>query len=199
MTAKTPAEIRAYRAENPKMRERDIAANLGISEAALVAAECGISAVRIDANPNRMLERAPELEAWQRPVQEFVASLDLAELRRNGVRLEDKDFIQALHWRGAEDIEEAERLVGEAQNAAQERGFEIHRGRMVLEIRPPIAFNKGVAVTRLVKQRGLRNAAYVGDEALDGDDVTLWYVAHVHFDQSFPYTAGPWVKVEGLG
>jgi len=41
-------------------------------------------------------------------------------------------------------------------------------------------------------------AAYVGDEALDGDDVTLWYVAHVHFDQSFPYTAGPWIKVEGL-
>ncbi len=42
-------------------------------------------------------------------------------------------------------------------------------------------------------------AAYVGDEKLDGDDVTLWYVAHVHFDQSFPYTAGPWVKIEGLG
>ena len=41
-------------------------------------------------------------------------------------------------------------------------------------------------------------AAYVGDEALDGDDVTLWYVAHVHFDQSFQYTAGPWVKIEGL-
>ena len=41
-------------------------------------------------------------------------------------------------------------------------------------------------------------AAYVGHEALDGEDVTLWYVAHVHFDQSFPYTAGPWLKVEGL-
>ena len=42
-------------------------------------------------------------------------------------------------------------------------------------------------------------AAYVGSEALDGDDVTLWYVAHVHFDQSFPYTAGPWVKIAGFG
>jgi len=41
-------------------------------------------------------------------------------------------------------------------------------------------------------------AAYVGDETLDGDDMTLWYVAHVHFDQSFPYTAGPWIRVEGL-
>jgi len=42
-------------------------------------------------------------------------------------------------------------------------------------------------------------SAYVGDEALDGDDVTLWYVAHVHFDQSFPYTAGPWVEIKGFG
>ena len=42
-------------------------------------------------------------------------------------------------------------------------------------------------------------AAYVGEEPLDGEDVLLWYVAHVHFDQSFPYTAGPWIKVEGFG
>lgn len=38
-------------------------------------------------------------------------------------------------------------------------------------------------------------AAYVGSEALDGQDVTLWYVAHVHYDDAFPFTAGPWVKV----
>ena len=57
----TPSEIRAYRAENPKMRERDIAAQLGVSEAALVAAECGLTAVRIDADANRFLSRVEEL------------------------------------------------------------------------------------------------------------------------------------------
>ncbi|WP_438752533.1 hemin-degrading factor [Pararhizobium sp. O133] len=56
-----PAEIRAYRAANPKMRERDIAAQMGISEAALVAAECGLTAIRIDGDANRFLERAAEL------------------------------------------------------------------------------------------------------------------------------------------
>ena len=57
----TPSQIRAYRAENPKMRERDIARQLGISEAALVAAECGLTATRIDASANRLLEHAPSL------------------------------------------------------------------------------------------------------------------------------------------
>jgi putative hemin transport protein len=60
-THPTPAEIRAFRAENPKMRERDIAARLGISEAALVAAEVGLTAVRIDGSANRFLERAEAL------------------------------------------------------------------------------------------------------------------------------------------
>jgi putative hemin transport protein len=60
-TRPTPSEIRACRAANPKMRERDIAAQLGISEAALVAAECGLTAIRIDGDANRFLDRAAEL------------------------------------------------------------------------------------------------------------------------------------------
>ena len=60
-TRPTPAEIRAYRAENPTMRERDIAAHLNISEAALVAAEVGKTATRIDADVERFLARVEEL------------------------------------------------------------------------------------------------------------------------------------------
>ena len=56
-----PAEIRAFRAENPKMRERDIAAQLKISEAALVAAETGISVTRIDGSALKLLERVERL------------------------------------------------------------------------------------------------------------------------------------------
>ena len=37
-------------------------------------------------------------------------------------------------------------------------------------------------------------AAYLGDESIDGEDVALWYVAHVHYDSAFPFTAGPWIR-----
>ncbi|MBX4885470.1 hemin-degrading factor [Rhizobium bangladeshense] len=56
-----PSEIRAFRAENPKMRERDIAAQLKISEAALVAAQTGISVTRIDGSAVKLLERVERL------------------------------------------------------------------------------------------------------------------------------------------
>ncbi|RNJ43094.1 hemin-degrading factor [Mesorhizobium erdmanii] len=50
-----PHEIRRARTENPKTRERDLAAQLGISEAELVAAYCGDGVVRIEPRVNDLL------------------------------------------------------------------------------------------------------------------------------------------------
>ncbi|MBE1206676.1 hemin-degrading factor [Aminobacter carboxidus] len=50
-----PHEIRRARTDNPKMRERDLASQLGISEAELVAAHCGEGVVRIEPRVNDLL------------------------------------------------------------------------------------------------------------------------------------------------
>jgi len=50
-----PHEIRTARADNPKMRERELAAQLGISEAELVAAHCGDGVQRIEPRVNDVL------------------------------------------------------------------------------------------------------------------------------------------------
>ncbi len=52
----SPHEIRRARTENPKMRERDLSAQLGISEAELLAAHCGHGVVRIEAQVRTVLE-----------------------------------------------------------------------------------------------------------------------------------------------
>src|SRR5690606_37832459 len=58
MDAKTrpsPDEIRRARSDNPKVRERDLAAQLGISEAELVAAHCGEGVLRIEPRVKELL------------------------------------------------------------------------------------------------------------------------------------------------
>lgn len=50
-----PHDIRRARTDNPKMRERDLASQLGISEAELVAAHCGEGVVRIEPRANDLL------------------------------------------------------------------------------------------------------------------------------------------------
>lgn len=60
-TKPSPADIRRARMENPKARERDVAKQLGISEADLVAASCGAGARRIRADVDAFLTGAPAL------------------------------------------------------------------------------------------------------------------------------------------
>ncbi len=54
-TAISVTEIKAARAENPKMRDRDLADILGISEAQLVAADVGDTVTRITADMDRVM------------------------------------------------------------------------------------------------------------------------------------------------
>ncbi|WP_102108376.1 hemin-degrading factor [Oceaniglobus roseus] len=56
-----PEAIRAYMADHPKLRARDAAGALGVSEAVLVAAQVGHGATRIDAHPDRIIPAAETL------------------------------------------------------------------------------------------------------------------------------------------
>lgn len=61
MTHPSPEAIRTARQDNPKMRERDLAQSLGISEGALVAAHVGLGATRIAADISRLMPLVAEL------------------------------------------------------------------------------------------------------------------------------------------
>jgi trehalose 6-phosphate phosphatase len=85
------------------------------------------------------------------------------------VRGEDKQAIAAFHWRGAPDEEAAEAVVDAIAERAAAAGFALHRGRKVLEVRPPVAMDKGLGIERLLAGRGLRVALYAGDDRTDID------------------------------
>ena len=91
------------------------------------------------------------------------------ELRRLRVRLEDKEAIAALHWRGVPDEEDAQAAIEEVSRAAEDAGFVTHWGRKVLEIRPPVRIDKGAGIVRLLRDADLAAALYVGDDLTDVD------------------------------
>ena len=99
----------------------------------------------------------------------FVAGIDAERLAGAGLRLEDKGPIRALHWRGAEDEDRAERVAGEIGAEAEDAGLVLHRGRKVLELRPPVTFDKGIAITELLGDHPVRHALYGGDDRTDLD------------------------------
>lgn len=87
-----------------------------------------------------------------------------------GLRVERKGVTGSIHLRNAADPTAAEEAVTSmlAQVAAP-RGLRITRGKRVVEVRPPVAVDKGVAIVEVVRSRGLRGALYLGDDRTDVD------------------------------
>jgi trehalose 6-phosphate phosphatase len=111
----------------------------------------------------------PELAEWAGRIRAFAARALTAEHQRLRIRGEDKDAIAAFHWRGAPDEQAAEAAVREIAGLAEQQGFAVHWGRKVLEVRPPVALDKGIGIAKLLRDSPATAALYVGDDTTDLD------------------------------
>jgi len=111
----------------------------------------------------------PAFASWEDRVRRFAGDRDGARLRAARVRIEDKGPIFAFHWRGAPDEDAARTLVEGIAQEAETAGFVTHWGRLVLEVRPPVPVDKGLAVRDLVGRAHVRAALFGGDDATDLD------------------------------
>jgi trehalose 6-phosphate phosphatase len=107
------------------------------------------------------LELAPEAERWRATLRPFAAE--------RWPWVEDKGLTVAFHWREAPDEAEAVRELQGVAGRAESVGLEARWGRKVLEVRPPVAADKGTAVRALLAARSLRRALYAGDDTTDLD------------------------------
>jgi trehalose 6-phosphate phosphatase len=113
--------------------------------------------------------RPPEVEEWERKARQALA--DLREIDgRGGIAVEDKAFGLAIHYRNADDRTEAHegilRAIGESEAAGE---FEVHEGRMLVELRPKLAIDKGTALADLARRFGARGVVCLGDDVTDID------------------------------
>lgn len=110
----SPGEIRAFRADNSALRERDVADRLNISEAQLIAAYCGESATRVDPHPDAIIGAAQtfgEVMALTRNescVNEKVGVYDNYRTGKHAALVLNGDIdlrIFPSHWRHAYVVE----------------------------------------------------------------------------------------------
>jgi trehalose 6-phosphate phosphatase len=112
---------------------------------------------------------APALAGEAEEASRFAAELDGAELAQEGLRLEDKGPIQAIHWRGAPDAGRARRTAERIAHSGEVAGLAPRWGRQVLELRPTTSVDKGSAVRDLVADHGVELALFGGDDRTDLD------------------------------
>ena len=107
------------------------------------------------------IEVHPDAARWRDGVEEVAREAE-AEAP-GGAVVERKGLSVTLHWRGAADAEAWARSF--AGRWAQRTSLVVHPAKRAVELRPPIASDKGTAVAGLA--RGLGAAVFVGDDVGD--------------------------------
>jgi trehalose 6-phosphate phosphatase len=111
----------------------------------------------------------PAVGEWAGRVQALGRELDTPEVRTLGIRREDKGPVVAFHWRGARDEAAAAAAIDELAVQVEAAGLHVHRGRKVMEVRPPVPMEKGRGVRALLADVDVDRALYAGDDVTDLD------------------------------
>jgi trehalose 6-phosphate phosphatase len=118
---------------------------------------------------------------------ELVRRFPAQRLAPFGNWLEDKVATLTFHYRTAPDPALARAMLDrEVVPAAAELGLVTAPGRMSLEVRPPVALDKGTAVRELLDGTAVHRAISVGD---DRTDAHAWAAVHALRDEGTLDTA----------
>ena len=110
---------------------------------------------------------APEAQSFL-PVLQAAGDQARAMLPEKEIEIEEKGVMLGIHYRRAADRESAmQRVEAVSQEIASEHGLELGRGRMVVELKPPLDFSKAAVIRTRVRDLGLRAVAFVGDDLVD--------------------------------
>lgn len=108
------------------------------------------------------LELDPEAAAWAARLHELAGNVAWPDVER-------KPLTVSFHYRRAADPAMARARLEQIAERATAAGLVARFGRMVLELRPPVAADKGTAVRHLLAERGIGRALYAGDDTTDLD------------------------------
>lgn len=120
--------------------------------------------------PGRATVVSPEIHPYIDKLLEMKKATVMEEINEAGITLEDKTSTMSYHYRLAENPDEALKyLKNKIVPEAKKLGLKTSEGRMVIEIRPPVAIDKGVSIGRLLDRISSQKAVYMGDDSTDID------------------------------
>lgn len=129
---------------------------------------------------NHGMERLHGQEIWQNPdaaaaITAIVSAVGaiaaaFATQPADWLLLENKGVSATMHYRLAPDpIAARTMLLPVVSAAAARHGLIVTEGRLIVELRPNVAINKGTALTDLVSRHGVRGLLFLGDDLTDVD------------------------------
>jgi trehalose 6-phosphate phosphatase len=121
---------------------------------------------------NHGLEPSPRLEEYAEEARAARRVLEAALRGERGLEIEDKKYSLAIHFRHAPRKPVARRQIARALDALP-RSMRVVPGKLVFNVVPEDAPNKGDALMELRSLEGADTAIFVGDDVTDEDVFAL--------------------------
>jgi trehalose 6-phosphate phosphatase len=117
---------------------------------------------------------ASVLETVQQKLLRPLAGTGLATSDKDSwqqkIIFENKGVTASIHYRQCPDPEFArQEILQTVKDSLGSSGLKISEGRMVIELRPPVAVNKGTAMMDLAESHDLKSLIFLGDDLTDVD------------------------------
>jgi trehalose 6-phosphate phosphatase len=104
-------------------------------------------------------------------------------LSTKGIRVENKGVTATIHYRLCPEPELFERKILDAvEGSPQARSLRVIRGKMAIDLLPPIEVNKGTATLDLIREYHLQGGLYLGDDSTDVDAFEAIHTARRDLD-----------------
>ena len=125
------------------------------------------------------VESAPRLHSALEEFRRRIAE----QSQLAGALVEDKGLSGSIHYRLTTDRDMSESIITAwAIELATEYDLKVTHGRLVVEMRPPIAVNKGAALRRIIDAYGLQGALFFGDDVTDIDGFEAFRALRIEQD-----------------
>ena len=118
------------------------------------------------------VEAVPEALPYIEPGKYLLDLVEQHQSELPGVIVQRKRFGGSIHYRLATDpVETRKRLLALLEQPAHEMHMSLSEGKRIVEIRVPIAINKGAALRSFVQRFHLQGVIFAGDDRTDLDAV----------------------------
>jgi trehalose 6-phosphate phosphatase len=111
------------------------------------------------------------LEEYLPLLKKIVVEMKGCELSQlPGFICEDKELCLSIHYRKCENPQEVQKKIMEVlQTLPESKKLKINSGRKVVDIRPPIGYDKGLILEKIIQRYRLKRVIYLGDDVTDAD------------------------------
>ncbi len=119
-----------------------------------------------------------EVESYVPIIKEIARLLEEKDsCNIEGIFFEDKGLCFSIHYRLCKEPEKAREIILNSiedvlKTSRNDNGCEnlkINEGRKIVEIRPPIGYDKGTILEKLTSENQIKKLVYLGDDVTDND------------------------------